>query len=306
MRQVTLRSVSFAAALLVFGAAPARADKGQDEARELAVKGFSDYKAGKFDDAIGKLQKAEAKFHAPTHLLYIARCQDKLGKWRAARDTYRDLLAETLDAKAPQAYRDAQTDARLELNALELRMPRLRFFSKGQVVSILVDGRPLSAAERNERILLDPGKHEVEAEIAARKVTRSVDLGPGSDQMIDLDESGMKGGGGTERKEGSLVPGIVLAGIGAAGLGVGIGVGVASLDKVSVLNQQCPNKQCTDPGLISVRDQAQTLGHVSTAMFVVGGVAAAAGIVLIAVRPGGSSVKVSATPMGFNVSGSFR
>jgi hypothetical protein len=71
--------------------------------------------------------------------------------------------------------------------------------------------------------------------------------------------------------------GVGLSGFGAVGLGLGIGFGVMAKNKhdESGCDSECPTKE--DKHL---NDQAYTFGNASTAMFAVGGAAAAAGIFL--------------------------
>lgn len=88
--------------------------------------------------------------------------------------------------------------------------------------------------------------------------------------------------------KGSLVPGVITLGVGAVGLGVGAVTGALSMAKVSDVRSRCPDDRCLS-AYRPEADEARTLGHVSTAAFVVGGVAAAAGVVLLVLRPGGAT-----------------
>ncbi|MDI1482682.1 tetratricopeptide repeat protein [Polyangium sp. y55x31] len=88
--------------------------------------------------------------------------------------------------------------------------------------------------------------------------------------------------------KGSIVPGVITLGVGAVGLGVGAVTGALSMAKVSDVRSRCPDDHCLS-AYRAEADEARTLGHVSTAAFVVGGVAAAAGVVLLVLRPGGTT-----------------
>ena len=78
-----LRLVPAAAvgAAVVFTGVPASAQSAADKAtaRQLAVHGIKLYGDGKYSEALDKLQRAQTLYDAPVHLLYIARCQHKLG-----------------------------------------------------------------------------------------------------------------------------------------------------------------------------------------------------------------------------------
>src|SRR5688572_15358697 len=82
------------------------ADRAQ--ARTHADAGLKHFKAGEYDEAIAELSKAEKLVHAPPHLLYIARSHHKSGRLGEARTTYRAILDEKLDPKAPAAFHKAQ------------------------------------------------------------------------------------------------------------------------------------------------------------------------------------------------------
>src|ERR1700759_5347182 len=93
------------AAALVLGGGPAGAQSAADKAtaREAATQGIGLYRAGKYADALDRLKRAQALYDAPVHLLYIARCQAKLGQLVEAAENYRLLDRYKLpsDAQAP-------------------------------------------------------------------------------------------------------------------------------------------------------------------------------------------------------------
>ena len=88
------------------------------------------------------------------------------------------------------------------------------------------------------------------------------------------------------RQPGSILPGAIALGFGVVGLGVGTVTGALSMSQVSEIRARCRNNLCLTTDRAAAED-AQTLGNVSTAAFVVGGIAAAAGVVLLVLRPGG-------------------
>ncbi|MRG97578.1 tetratricopeptide repeat protein [Polyangium spumosum] len=114
------------------------------------------------------------------------------------------------------------------------------------------------------------GIAEVEAEIAARsRKETKVKVAPA-------------------RPKGSIVPGVATLGLGVLGVGVGAVTGALSFSKVDDIRARCQGNHC----LAADRDnaeQARLLGNVSTVAFVVGGAAAAAGVALLVLRPGGEA-----------------
>ena len=105
--------------------------------------------------------------------------------------------------------------------------------------------------------------------------------------------------------------GWVVAGVGGLGLGVGLGFGGAAISQASFSNQYCPTStQCTSQTGVNLRSNAVSLGNVSTGMVIVGGVVAAAGVVLVLVAPSdtGSGLKdvaVGVSPSAMTVTGRF-
>jgi len=75
--------VTVAAVLTSAGAAQAQEgadDENRAAARSAAVAGATAMNEGRFAEAADLFTRAEALVHAPTHLLYLARTQVKLGR----------------------------------------------------------------------------------------------------------------------------------------------------------------------------------------------------------------------------------
>ncbi len=81
-------------------------------ARKLATDGIELYQAGKYPEALDRLERAEALFDAPVHLLYIARTQSALNVRVEAAETYRKLVRVKLDAARPRRSSKPSTTAR--------------------------------------------------------------------------------------------------------------------------------------------------------------------------------------------------
>ena len=73
--RLALAALLLAAATL---ASPVLAQDAKGEARQLGIEGVKAFEAGDWQGAVSRFQKAEELYHAPTHLLYIARAQVKL------------------------------------------------------------------------------------------------------------------------------------------------------------------------------------------------------------------------------------
>jgi hypothetical protein len=149
-------------------------------------------------------------------------------------------------------------------------------------------------------VLLDPGTHRLElVEGGQPRMEKVVDLkvGGGVTQVVfDVDaasasstetEEPVGGDEGGDGGGGSLVPAGICFGVAGAGLVVGIATGVLALKKHSDLESRCVDNHCPVEDAPKA-DEVGVLATVSTVGFVVAGVAAAAGVVLAIVQPGGS------------------
>jgi hypothetical protein len=298
-----LRRLGLAVALAL--AVPSSADAqtpstGREAARPFAEKGFERYEAGDCPAAKKYFEQAEEKFHAPPHRLFIARCNAKLGKLVAARDMYRELVAEKLAPDAPPPFRDAQTSAKSEVEEVEIRIPTLEvaLAPSASGAHVTIDGAPVAQAELTKPKAMDPGPHTI--------VATSSD-GARFERTVTL-----KDGGGSARVQvafagasapasaGPELPAIITIAAGGAVIGLGAITGILSLNKVGELKDSCPNKRCP-PSAQATADEAKTMGTISTIGFIVGGAAVAAGVTLLVWKPkfgggGGSQQGRAAAP----------
>src|SRR5688572_3828355 len=105
-----LRTASLLGVCATIGLAPAPAfaQSAADKATActLATEGIKLFRANKFAEALDKLQRAQALYDAPVHLLYIARSQVKLDKLVDGSETYRRLIRFPLETNPPPAFKD--------------------------------------------------------------------------------------------------------------------------------------------------------------------------------------------------------
>jgi hypothetical protein len=93
----------------------------RDEARALAQSGSAAFKEQRYAEALERFEAAEARLHAPTHLLMLARTHLALGDVARAREAYRSLVAEPLPDGAPPAFAKAREEGAAELALLDAR-----------------------------------------------------------------------------------------------------------------------------------------------------------------------------------------
>ena len=183
--------VSGICVFIVAQSAFAQTDLERATARDAANNGRAAFDAGKYEKAIDYLSRAEQLVHSPTHLLFMARAQAKLGRLVAAHETYLKINRETLAPNAPKAFVSAQAAAEQEQDALDGRLPSVTVVLQGATtapeVTVQMDGSALPAAMIGIPLPADPGEHVFKASgptIASEPVT--IKLAEASKQTVTL------------------------------------------------------------------------------------------------------------------------
>ena len=193
-RETAMRRIlSLASGVSLFVAAHvacAQTDLERAAARDAANNGRAALDAGKYDKAIDYLSRAEQLVHSPTHLLFLARAQTKLGKLVAAHETYLKITRETLASNAPKAFVSAQDSAEQEQDALDARLPSVTVTLQGTPpsdLSVQMDGTALPAAMIGIPLPVDPGEHVFKATSAnATSDPVTVKLAESAKQTVTL------------------------------------------------------------------------------------------------------------------------
>jgi len=287
------------AVLVVLLLAPSASADVRDDARALALEGIRLLDAGEAEDALAKLEQAESTFHAPPHLLYIARAQRRLGRLVDAHRTLVKVMAEDVLDGAPPAFQKARQDAVVEATDLISKVPSLSIEVSGgtRPISVAVDGAPIPVSHLAFPVAVMAGSHEivgndgagrrvstsVEASAAGVKVPVLLDFAaPASDEPAPGPSP--EPGGDDEVALGSFpVVGTVLISVGAAALVGGAITGALTLTEADDIKQSCNQNVCP-PELEADADSAKTLGNLSTGLFIAGGIVAAAGVAVLIVE----------------------
>ncbi|MFW5739056.1 MAG: tetratricopeptide repeat protein [Myxococcota bacterium] len=281
-------------------------------ARAAANQGLEAFKAGDYEQAIDRFERANQLIRAPTHTLFLARAHEKLGHLVLARELYLELDRETLPNDAPPAFVQAQQDARAELEALEPRVPRITVDVTGggdETVEVTVNDKPMPVALVGLERPIDPGEHRFRASSdgsKARPVTVSIEEGERKTVTLELrtlatteplfdDPPPPPAEQPTEDAgvSGTTVAGITALGVGAIGLGLGAYFIKQESDFESdadTLFKACNPRVCTQSErqrIAAMDEDAATSRNMSTASFIVGGVGVASGIVLLMLAPSG-------------------
>ncbi len=268
--------------------APPAVTDPKEMARAHGEEALALHAAGKFEEAFTKFETAERIAHSPVFVVWMARSKRALGELRAAQSFYQRVVSETLPADASPNWQQAKAEAEVELASLSRRIPSIEVtIAAGSAAprALTLDGVAIAAGAPTA---VDPGEHRVEAtgEDGA-VITRTVRVEEGQPRAvvtIELPPAGaVAGGGGGDL----VIPGAVLLGVGGASLIAGAVTGVYALVLAGQIEENCVGNQCLASDADKA-DEADALARASTGTLIVGGALAVAGIVLIAVDPGGS------------------
>ncbi len=303
-------------------------DDPKEKARVLFRKGATAVDQKSFAEGLEALQEAESLFHAPTHVLYIARAQAGLGKLLEAKASYEKVRDEDLGAKKSDAFVDAQKSAVRELEELEARIPKIVVKvgpSRPDDLVVKMNGQRLDRARLGTPMEVDAGTYTFEArggDLVAGKVTVSAAERTTVDVKLVLQTEGAPSSSSSTVSSSSegmpamKIAGIPLRAIGAAGLATGGILGALHFVRSSSADEKYDScgKACQTE-IESLDKEAATFGNASIGSLAGGAAVLTTGIILFALapskkpsdesKPPSATALVLPTPNGIVVTGSF-
>jgi hypothetical protein len=253
-------------------AADGPSDVDKDAARTLVQQGDALLEKRDYEGALEAYSRADDIMGVPTTSIEVGRVALELTRLLEARDAFDRAASYPKKKGEPKPFTAARKAAKKELEKVNRRIPRLLVTVEGVDkdvdVEVLVDGEVIGVATETA---LDPGIHEITASAAGYvTATESIDLGEYALEDVTVS---------MRKARTSLWP-MVWAGFGVAGAGVIIGAvtGGLSLKDASETKEAC---EPGDPTLCpdeAPLDRARVFAHVSTASFVIAGVAAGVGV----------------------------
>lgn len=278
--------------------APSSADRAT--ARTLAQEGYEALRDHDYAKALDRFNRANQLVRAPTLQRDLARAQVGLGRLVDAHETYSAILREGVSEEAPAPWLKAVEDAKTELAALSPRLPWVIISVSGPAhPRVTIDGAPVPESSLGVKRAADPGRHELRA-LAPGYYTakKTVELKEGETLNIafDLEDAPPDAAPKSEDEAGTVSVATVkdpawrkpvtigAFALGGAGIVVGSVTGILAMTKHDQLATDCRDRTCgpSEKGMLS---NYRTLGRISTIGFVAGGVATAAGVVLLLVKP---------------------
>ena len=289
---------------------------GQDGQDALDKKDFRTAE-DRFKRAVRVFDDAKAPV-PPTLLLGYARAAAGNGHLIGSQEAYNRVIRTGTPPGAPQVFVNAVEDAKKEIDPVSARVPKATITVSGcDNPHVTLDDVAMSNAALGIKRPVDPGSHTVKATADGCKpgeVTFTVAEGKEADAPIKLEKSASAtvtpppvnpppsnpppgdpvtpppvtpppggdtgAGGGSAQK----TLGFVSLGIGGVGLIAGAVTGLLASGKASDLKTVCKDGICGADQQSNI-DSYKTLGAISTAGFIVGGVGLAAGLVLIFTAP---------------------
>lgn len=309
----TLLSSLLLGAFLLGTPAVAHADPADDLFRD----GSTLFEQGKVEEAYAKFSEAWKLKQSYDIAANLAVTERKLGKHKDAIAHLEYALKNfppSLDSAVKTQIEASLEASRKEVGSVDVTCP-----SK---TKLFLDGKDLAETPVGT-IYLEPGTYELGAANAEKggatitlqvskgqKLAITLDLVPGKGPK--LPDATPPGGGGPKKSAGlPLWPGLVVGGVGVAGLGAGLGLALAAGSagsEADTLREALPSRDAclVDPPhgdcrtIVDDLETRDTLTKASIGAFVAGGVLAAAGGVLIGVSAAGggeaSDEKAPATP----------
>jgi hypothetical protein len=276
----------------------ARAQPDRDPVRSEAdfTAGKALLEAGKISEACEKLASSERLDPGVGTLGLLAICHEKQGRLATA---WREYTETARRAAAARDSRDAFASE--QARRLEARLPRLVIHVSRPPAGLTVksDDEPFDARDLSDGRLVDPGTHVIVAAAPGyRDFTRTIALVGGERTVVEVGELSPEApprdlGARTPPPGGASTAPWVLGGICAATLVAGGVLGLVVIGEKSTADAHCDRRTRTcDAAGVAANDAGRTLGPLTTAAFVVGGLGVGASAVWLVLydRPGTTAI----------------
>jgi hypothetical protein len=318
------------ALVLLAGAAQAQPAESEasDAEKKQAQSLFEDARglmqANRATDACPKLEESFRLYPASGTLLNLALCHEQIGKYASAYTELNESLA-----RAQREHRqDREESVKSHLQAVSPKVSRLTVtLAAGAEVdglAVTLDGVELRKPSWGVPTIVDPGDHVVVAKAPGRVTwTKTANIGASADnksivvQPLEKESASAPVSSATAQQaatsnaatstspptppasaandgSGRRTLGIVLAGVGGAGLVVGTVFGVVASNEWSSARGDCPGNVCRSVQDRSKYDAVGWHADASTVGFIAGGVALAAGAFFFLTAPSPNAVRVGA------------
>lgn len=277
-----------------------------ESARQLYNQGIDLRDKGDAKGALEKFRAAHALGNTPLTGIELCKMHASLAQPVEAREVCLGVARIPPLAGETSRSQDARSEAARIAQEMKAKISSVRLevtgVPPGREPTVLVDGARVPNAALGELRAVNPGRHEVVAKIDNGPETRStIDVAAGESKVISLPVQAppqaevpvpVGPGPGYERPPRARSNPLATAGFVVGGIGVGIGAitGIVALSAKSELDSNCTAKIC-GPDDHDALESAKRWGTVSTAMFVIGGVGLAVGLIATVTTPKASTAR---------------
>lgn len=294
-----------------------------DKAATLYDEGTAAYKRSSWAEARASFLAAWALKKHWQIAGSLGDCELRLGQHREAAEHMAFFLRNAPPERRTEDAKKLYEQARSSLGTLTIDVD-----VKG--ADVVVDGKMVSISPLEGPVFVEPGHHTVEARLGDGRGTQEIDVSRGAERGIKLSvkKSRLPPPPPPPPPPRSMVPGVVLAGVGGVALAAGIGLMVDAHGKyitsqqlseaIQAVKHSCVtgagnfDSRCNE--LHSTAADVNTRNSVGIGLVVVGGAAAAAAVTYFVwperTTPTTASVPrvtpfVSTTGVTLSLSGSF-
>jgi hypothetical protein len=247
----------------------------------------------------GALFGAGSVAHAQDMQTCIASNEKSISSRKAGK--FHDAIQELRTCASDSCLADIRSVCQQRISEINAAMPSIVFGAKDgngadlTAVKVIVDGHPLSDVLDGSAIPVDPGQHVFVFEVVGQpRLERSFVIREGEKRRREVIVIGASmpargetpsGGHGSR---GTI--GLVIGGVGIAGVAVGSVLGLMASSKWTSSKQECGTAGCSaldHAAATTDHDSALTLATGSTIAFIAGGAVLALGAVLFFTAPAG-------------------
>jgi hypothetical protein len=309
------------------------------EARELE-------RQGRTKEALDKALEAYRTAATPCTGLEAGQLLIEQARLVESRDILRAVPMMPVSPRETDRGKECRQQAAVVAGSLDSRIPKLAVSGRPKGVDLLLDGKILPPSESAAWQGVDPRPHTLLVRTEDRTCsTITVNLAEGEVRTIDLHDVASSCHLETPPAETPrTVPiarppapppepaptqppapehtspstlkwaGLTLGGVGVVALGVGGALALTAKSDYESVNRECPGNVCVDSRSYNVRVDARTRADWATGTMVVGGLAAASGLLMwllapseISARPSDQArVHLAVGPGTVGLSGRFR
>lgn len=269
--------------------------------------------AGNYAEACPKIAESESESPAPITALTVAICYEKAAKLATAWAAYKtaaDVASSAHQKKSALAAQHGVTRLEPKLSHITIKLA-----DRPSGVEVRRDGDVVSDSDIGAPVALDGGGHSIEVNAPGKKPWKThVDLADsGESHVVDvpaLESDTPAPAAATEetpppvdsdkpsRGRSQRIAGIVIGGVGVAGIALGAVAGIEAKSSYDDALKQCGGHPSCPPGSpgLAERSTAGTWATVSDIAFIAGGAAVVGGVVLYFTAPHGNVPAMGLAP----------